>query len=120
MILTQPRIVSQHEAYRPLLELLNDVLVKPKEIAARYSYTEVHLANLRKNNRGWPFIKLDSGGVRYRLSEIIAAEVQNTAGPLTVDRVCLALAACKELSTEHRAIAQRHIRAAFETVPNPK
>lgn len=58
MILTQPRIVSEVEAYRPLLELLDDILVTSKFLADRYGYTEVHMANLRKNNRGWPYIKL--------------------------------------------------------------
>lgn len=118
MILTQPRIVSEVEAYRPLLELLDDILVTSKFLADRYGYTEVHMANLRKHNRGWPYIKLKTGGVRYRLSDVIAAECPNRGAPLTVDSVCQALARCTELSTEQRAILQAHIRKALTETDN--
>lgn len=118
MILTQPRIVSEVEAYRPLLELLDDVLVTSKFLAERYRYTEVHMANLRKNNRGWPYFKLATGGVRYRLSDIITAEAQHPRNRVTVESVCQALARCTELSTEQRAILQAHIRKAFTETDN--
>lgn len=113
MLQYRPGTINNVECYKPLLDLLEGVYIPASELAARYGYTEVHLCNLRKGNRGWPFVKLESGGVRYNVADIIAAEIANTHGPLTVERVCLALAACTDLSTTDRAIAQAHVRKAF-------
>ena len=108
------RVLNKPEGYEPLLQLLSDVFVTSSELAAHWRYTQTHLCNLRKRNAGVPHIKLASGGVRYRLSDIIAAEIEGTSGPMTIERVCLALAACKDLSAQDRAIAQAHIRMVFE------
>lgn len=108
-----PQVVANVEAYKPVLDLCRDVWLTPAELAERYRYTEEHLCNLRKAGRGWPFLKLDTGGIRYRLSDILAAEIRGTCGPLTLERVLLALAACPDLSAEDKASAQNHLRKAF-------
>jgi hypothetical protein len=101
------------EAFRPLLNMLSDVLITSDELCRHWRLTPTHICNLRKLKKGAPFIKLPSGGIRYRVSEILAAEVRGRGGPLTVDCVCLVLAACEELTVEQRAIAQRHVRNAL-------
>lgn len=108
-----PPIVNTIEAYAPLLKLFDPVLVTAGTLAKHWGYTEEHLCNLRKAGRGPPFMKLGTGGIRYRQSEIIAAEVQHTLGPLTVERVCLAIAACETVSPKDRTAIQEHVRAAF-------
>lgn len=108
------RVLNNSEGYQPLLQLLSDVFITSSELASHWRYTHTHLCNLRKRNAGVPHIKLASGGVRYRLSDVIAAEIEGTSGPMTVERMCLALAACKDLSAQDRATAQAHIRMVLE------
>lgn len=108
-----PRKIVSAEVYKPLTDMMFETLVTPGELAAHWRYTDDHLSNLRRAGRGLPFLKLPSGGVRYRASDILTAEIQGTGGPLAVDRICLALAACKELPPDARVAAQNAIRAAF-------
>lgn len=113
MLSAAPATMTNVAAFRPVLDMCESVLLKSSEVAQHYRYTEEHLCNLRKRNRGWAFIKLEAGGVRYRLSEILSAELAGTCGPLTIERVCQALAACSALTVDQRALAQEHIRLAF-------
>jgi hypothetical protein len=78
--------------FAPLAVLLESVLVKPKELAERWGYSDQTLSNQRANNRGLPFVTLPGGAIRYRASEIIACEHNGTRGPLSVERVAVALA----------------------------
>lgn len=112
MIPLKPRILHRVAAYRPLLEMLADVLLTSDELCGHWRYTPTHLCNIRKHGKV-PYIKLASGGIRYRVSEIIAAEIEGTSGPITVEQICLALAACEGLSTKDREIAQAHVRKSF-------
>jgi hypothetical protein len=89
------------------------VLLTPAEVGERYRYTDEHLCNLRKAGRGWPFMKLETGGIRYRLSELLAAELRGTTGPLTLERVEQAVAACGDVPLDQRAAMQKHLRAVF-------
>lgn len=98
------------EVFEPLLELLYPYLIRPNELAAHWGYTEEYLHAMRKAGRGPAFLKLPTGGVRYRASDIIRAELAGTRGPLTVDRVCETLAACERLTLEARVVAQHHIQ----------
>lgn len=120
MIPVSPAAAHESKAYQPLLDMLSGVFITPKELADHYRYSEEHLCNLRRRKRGWPFIKLPTGGIRYRVSDVIAAEIRATEGPLTVDQVCLALAGCTKLTLEQRAVAQEHLRLAFETKGQPQ
>ena len=98
--------------YDPLTRLLVDTLVKPKDLAARWSFSDDHLSSLRRRNIGPAWIRLPTAGgtakrplgaIRYRLSSIIAAELSGTHGALTFERVALAIVACDFLSEEQRA-----------------
>lgn len=100
-------------AFAPVLEICRSVLVTPGELAAHWRYTEDHLANLRRAGRGLPFIKFDTGGVRYRLSSILAAEISGESGALTLERVLLAVATCATVSERDRAAIASHVRAAL-------
>lgn len=106
------RLLRMPAAYRPLLDLLSDVLMTSDDLCSHWRYTPTHLCNLRKRGK-IPYIKLYSGAIRYRVSEIIDAEIAGTSGSITVDQVCLILAACEKLSPQDREIAQAHIRNAF-------
>lgn len=113
MLAKVPHVLTNHAAFAPVLEMCRGVLLTPAEVGARYSYTEEHLCNLRKAGRGWPFMKLETGGIRYRLSDLLAAELRGTTGPLTLERVEQAVAACDSVPLEHRAAMVKHLRAAF-------
>lgn len=112
MLPTVKRVRRMPTAYRPLIDLLSDVLMTSDELCSHWRYTPTHVCNLRKRGKV-PFIKLYSGAIRYRMSEIIEAEVAGTLGTITVEQICLVLAACEKLSPKDREIAQAHIRSAF-------
>lgn len=104
-------------AYAPLVRLLRDVLISPIELANRWGYIVGHLNKLRHENRGVPWVKLPTGpvngGIRYRLSDIIAAELAGAAGPVTIERVCMVVAACHELAPEQRVAVIARLREAL-------
>ena len=110
-----PAVVASDGTYAPLLALLHDTLLKPKQVAARWGQGEDHLAALRRSRRGVPFIRLSGskngkGSIRYRLSDLIDAELSGAAGPISLERVCLAIASCPDVSKEARVKIQMHVR----------
>lgn len=115
MLLPQPRTVHLNPAYEPLARLLDDVLVTSAVLAQRWRLTEDHLSNWRRAQKGPAFIKLPSGSVRYRLSDVVAWELGGYQGSLSPDRVELALSTFKELSPELRA---RIVARIFEPIAN--
>jgi hypothetical protein len=113
-----PAELTRHEAYAPVVRLLKDTLIRPKDIAARWQIGQSHLANLRRAGRGLPWTRLPTGAkglgsVRYRLADIVTAELHGTSGSITAERVCLAIAACDLLSLEQRAAVQAYLGAAL-------
>lgn len=114
MIPHVPSAVERHPVYRPLLDVLDSVLMTSGELAKHWRFSEDHLSNLRRAGKGPPFLRLVTGSVRYRVKDILESELAGTRGPLTVDDVCLALSACAALTLEQRAAAIDHIRAAFK------
>jgi hypothetical protein len=113
MALPYPRKLNEAgEAYAPLVHLLKDTLIRPRELAERWRYDDDHLANLRRRNVGVPWLRLPtatgktdkpSGAIRYRLSEIVAAEISGMGGALSLERVCLVISSCEFLSDVQRA-----------------
>jgi len=113
-----PAELTQHEAYAPVIRLLNDTLLTPKEVAARWRITTTYLCNLRREQRGFPFVRLPfgpagRGAIRYRLSDVVAAEFIGTGGPVNFEKVLLAVSACRFLSLDDQWLVQRHLRAAL-------
>lgn len=111
--------LTKHECYKPVVSLLQDRLVPPRALAERWSYTEDHLSNLRRANHGLPWIRLPlgpkgtKGGIRYRLSDIVAAEIDGNFGQVTLSQVEIAVASCPALTLDLRAAVQAHLRTAL-------
>lgn len=113
MLKSVPTTIANVEAFKPVLDICRGTLITPAEVGERYRYSQEHLCNLRKTGRGWPFLKLETGGIRYRLSELLASEIRGTCGPLTLERVEHAVAACTSVPAEHRTALQKHLRVTF-------
>lgn len=107
------REITYNVAYAPLIDLLEGVLVTPQEVSKHFRLSESHLSNLRNAGKGLPFIKLPTGAVRYSLAEVLACQISNTSGPITLDRIALALAAMRGLSADQRAAIIDHLQRAF-------
>ena len=60
-----------------------------------------------------PWMRLPTGGIRYRVSEIIGAELRGTAGPLTLDHALLAVSACPGVSAADKVKVIEHLRTAL-------
>ena len=108
-------VIPNSPAYTPLTDLLDSVLVGNDYLSSHWGYSENHLSNLRRLQKGPPWVKLPTGAIRYRLSEIFAAEVAGTRGALTTERVALAMASCKTVPAEHRAAMIAHLETVFPT-----
>ncbi len=107
--------IAVNPVYQPLLDLCDGVLITPKELAAHWRYSENSLSNLRRAQRGLPWIKLPGlGAIRYRMSDVLAFELAGAAGPLTLERVETALATVPGFTHEQRQAIAAHLRAAFE------
>lgn len=119
-MLTLPRQhVTANPIYQPLIDLCSGVLITPKELAAHWRYTEGALSNLRRAQRGVPWIKLPNlGAVRYRLADVIAYELAGTQGPITLERIEAALITVPGLAHEQRQSVLAHLRRAFEAAPS--
>ena len=125
MSLPIPNELTIAECYKPVIDLLRDRLIRPKHVAQRWAYTEDHLSNLRRAGNGLPWIRLPlgpkgtKGGVRYRLSDVISAEIDGYFGQVTIGRVELAIACCPGLTEAQRALVQAHVRAALNENRDP-
>lgn len=105
-----PALLAPHE---PLARLCGDVLVTTEELSAHWRMAAGHLGNLRRAGRGVPYIKLPTGAVRYRLADVLAAEVVNTHGDITLDRIELAISALRRIPAETRNEIVEHLKAFF-------
>lgn len=59
---------------------LDDIMMTPAELAKRWRLDEGTLANLRSKGLGLPWVKLPSGPVRYRGSDVLDAEINGARG----------------------------------------
>lgn len=118
-MLTHPRQgIASNPVWQPLLDLCDGVLITPKELAAHWRYDEGSLSNMRRAQRGLPWIKLPSfGAVRYRMADVLAYELAGTSGPITIERIETALATVPGLTYEQRQAVVAHLRAAFDRGP---
>jgi hypothetical protein len=120
--LSVPTELERHGAYAPLIALLRDVLVRPNQLADRWGVTPSHLSNLRRSQRALPYMRLPTGAkgkgsIRYRLSDIVSAEVLGTSGAINLERVLIAVAACDFLAENQRAATQDRLRKALGEPP---
>lgn len=109
MPLPAPR--SPH--FAPFIGLCDAVLLTTAEVARHLKYSEQHLHNMRRADEGIAFVKLPGGAIRYQLSEIIAWQLQGQRGPVTLERVSMALATMPRLGPDVRAAIDAHLAAVF-------
>lgn len=100
-------------ALRPLMNLLDGYLMTAAEVGEHLRYSTERLAHLRKDGAGPPYIKLPTGGVRYSMAEVTAWQLAGETGPLSLDRVAVAVAACLAVPAEHRATLIQHLEKAW-------
>jgi hypothetical protein len=125
MTVPYPRKLEAKEIYGPLLALLNDTLLRPIDVTTRWQVGVDHLVRLRERGAGPAWLRLPgsrkvedrpTGQIRYRLSDIVAAELDGAAGPLTLARVYLAVSACDFLSEAQRTAVILKLEAALGKV----
>lgn len=109
-MLPTPKIVALHPAYRGLLDVLEAHYVSASIPAARWGWSEQHLANLRKSGKGPAFVRLGRS-VRYSTAEILAWEISGQSSQVTADRVSLACAALQGLSLDQRASVAQQLQS---------
>ncbi len=108
--------IFNEEVYAPFLELLEGEILTPKELTARWRYGPSQLANLRRVEKGVPWFHLPTGGIRYRLKDVLEAELRGTAGPLTTEHIILAVMSCQEISFDDRVKVVEHLRQVLGLV----
>ena len=108
-----PRLIATAPQWAPLLDLLTEIYLKPHELAQRWRYSEDYVSNMRRSNRGPAFLKLPTGAILYPLAEVVAWELAGAAGPLTFERLSLALTTCKGVTPELREAIVSHVRASW-------
>jgi hypothetical protein len=52
----------------------DDILLTVDELSERWRLSVQSLANLRSKGEGVPYVKLPSGSIRYKLSDVLEAE----------------------------------------------
>ena len=93
--------------------MLKTVMIDSGDLSSHWCYSENHLSSLRRLHKGPPWVKLTTGVVRYRLSEVLAAEIAGAGGALTLERVLLAVSACKAVPVEQRGVLIAHLTATL-------
>jgi hypothetical protein len=106
------------EHHGPLLDLLADTFLTPAELCERWRQTDQTLANHRRNRRGIPYVKLPPGGhVRYRLSDVVRAELAGIRGPITPEVVRLAVMGIPGTTPQLRETIQRRLEQIIASEP---
>lgn len=108
------RYATNVPAHKPLLQLLDTILLTPQEAAEHLRYSVEMLSNWRRAGKGPPFIKLPTGGIRYAASDLAAWQMAGLSGPLTLERVQQAVLACAAVPIEARSAINDHLEKAFD------
>jgi hypothetical protein len=103
--------------YRPLADLVGGFMVPPAVLSARWNTSTQTLANWRSTGKGLPATRLSGGAIRYRVAEILAAEMAGTHGPLSVDRVALELSVMPDVPADLAAKIVERLKAAMAEQP---
>lgn len=107
-----PRTLTSHPAHHALVALLDSVLLTSEELAAHWRYSPEYLSNLRRRPNGPPYVKLATGSIRYRMSDVIDWEIAGARGPVTIEAVALAMDAAPGLTDAQRVAVVDHLRVA--------
>lgn len=102
--------------FAPLATLIGGAMVPPITLSQRWSTSTQTLANWRATGKGLPALVTSEGSVRYRVVEIIAAELAGARGPLSVEAVALELAAMPDVPD---AIAEKIVTRLRAVMSDP-
>ncbi len=114
-----PPLVASEPALKPVLDLLKDTYITPRMLAARWVLSEDHLSNMRRRTFGLPWLRLPTGSkpnrgsIRYRLSDMIDAEIRGTDGGIRLSDIETAIMSFTEISPEDRLKLIVHMRSIF-------
>lgn len=108
-MLLAPAAISDNPTFEPLLALLKDTLMTPDELADHWRYSTQHLSNMRRMQKGPPFLKLGKGAVRYRTSDVLRHELRGWRGN-SLDKISLALLTVPGLDHGDRKRIEEHVR----------
>lgn len=111
-MLPLPKEMTEHPALRPLVRLCQSVLLTTEEVAKHWRYAPQSVHNMRRLKSGPAYVKI-GGAVRYRLSEIMHHELHGHRGPITLDRVSLALSTMPGPKREMREQIEAHLQKTF-------
>jgi len=104
-----PEVISADKSLAPLSAVLSDTLMTVNELARRWSYqSEGNLANARRAGKPPAFIKLPSGGIRYRTSDVLAVESGNHG--FNFEKALDVLSFCPGVSLKLRAEVDAFLR----------
>jgi hypothetical protein len=99
----------------PVAALLKEQYVTTAELAVRWGYTVQVLRNARSRLKGMPWVELPTGGIRYRLSDVIMAELNGMQGPMILSRIEIELATIPEVTPEVATLIIDTLRRAGAT-----
>lgn len=114
-MLNVPETLRRSEHFRPLLALCDEVLLTGKDVATHWRQHAGSIANKRRLKTSPPFVKLGgAGAIRYRLSEILAWEIDGQGGGLSQERIALAIASFPGIEPRLAAALASHVRRVTE------
>lgn len=107
--------IFENEAIEPLIKFVDDEVLTTSQLSVRWQQSTEYLGYLRRMGRGVPWFHLPTGAVRYRLRDVVAAELRGVAGSLSTEHVILAVISCQAIPFEDRVKVIRHLRACLKT-----
>lgn len=108
-----PHNLSIDPSYAPFLALSESVLLTTEEVAKHWRLSKQHVHNMRRLGTGPSWLKLASGSVRYRHSEVLAWELYGHGGGLTLPRISAALATMPGLKPADREKIEAHLNSVL-------
>ena len=98
-----------------ITRLLSDYAVTPAQLGERWGYSVSRLSNARGTEQSpIPYWITPTGGIRYWMREVLAAELAGARGPLSLDRVETELLQMPEVSDDLSAAIMARLRAVME------
>ena len=113
MALDIPNEIARGEQYAALFALMRDRFVSSEELAKRWGYSENHMSYMRRRRKLVPYVRLPSGRILYRLSDVIRAELVGMNGPITLDQTLIFLSSLHWLDATTRDRIAAEFRRAF-------
>ena len=91
------------------VEALDEIFFNTEQLAARWHQRVETLQNQRSAGVGLPYLKLPTGAVLYRASDIIDAEINGMRG-LSVDRMVKIVKECPLIDSRKAEAVAAYLR----------